>query len=157
MEECLPSNMKTEIQRLIDILEHTFEKNAWHGPAMMEVLTEIDERIVNKKLNDTHSILELVAHMTAWRNFVTERLLGNTSFEVSEEMNFPASSSWSQAVDSLRQSQSRLIDSLEKFPVERLNELVANRPYKFSTMAHGIIHHDLYHLGQIVLIKKIHQ
>ena len=156
MVECLPSNMKTEIQRLIDILEHTFEKNAWHGPSVMEVLTDIDAGIVNKKINDSHSILELVAHMTAWRNFVTERLLGNETFEVSEEMNFPIASSWSNEVSSLRQSQEKLIATLKKFPIERLHDVVPNRPYKFFTMAHGIIHHDLYHLGQIILIKRIH-
>ncbi len=148
--------MKTEIQKLGDILRHSFEKNAWHGPAVMEVLNSIDERIVHKKINTAHSILELVAHMTAWRVFVTERLQGNNSFEVSEEMNFPSSQAWHQVVDSLRASQEKLLVCLEKFPVEQLSEVVPNRPYKFFTMLHGIVHHDLYHLGQIVLIKKIH-
>ena len=148
--------MKTEVQKLSDILRHTFEKNAWHGLAVMEVINSIDESIVHKKFNSTHSIIELVAHMTAWRVFVTEELSGNVNYKVSEEMNFPVVESWHEAVDGLVVSQEKLLTSLEKFPDERLSEVVPNRPYKFFTMLHGIVHHDLYHLGQIVLIKKIH-
>jgi uncharacterized damage-inducible protein DinB len=148
--------MKTEVQKLGDILRHTFEKNAWHGLAVMEVLNSMDERIVYKKFNSTHSIIELVAHMTAWRTFVIEELSGNIEYKVSEEMNFPVIKSWQEAVDGLVASQEKLLTSLEKFPDERLSEVVPNRPYKFFTILHGIVHHDLYHLGQIVLIKKIH-
>ena len=149
--------MKTEVQKLGDILRHTFEKNAWHGLAVMEVLNAIDEHIIHNKFNATHSIIELVAHMTAWRVFVTKRMSGENDFEVSEEMNFPAIESWQKAVDGLVASQKMLLSALEKFPDDRLGEVVPNRPFKFFTMLHGIVHHDLYHLGQIVLIKKINE
>lgn len=149
--------MKTEIQKLCDILRHSFEGNAWHGPAVMEVLSVMDESIVTKKINTTHSILELVGHMTVWRTFVTQRLLDNESFEVTDEMNFSLPESWPKAINALRDSQEKLLHSLEQFPVERLTEVVPNLPFKFFTMINGIIHHDLYHLGQIVLIKRIHQ
>jgi uncharacterized damage-inducible protein DinB len=147
--------MKTEIQKIGDILRHTFEKNAWHGLAVMEVLNSIDEHIVHKKFNSTHSIIELVAHMTAWRTFVIEELSGNSEYKVSEEMNFPVIDTWQEAVYGLMTSQEKLLASLAKFPDERLGEVVPNRPYKFFTMLHGIVHHDLYHLGQIVMISKI--
>ena len=149
--------MKTEVQKLGDILRHTFEKNAWHGLAVMEVLNSIDEDIVHKKFNANHSIIELVAHMTAWRVFVTERLVGNINFDVNEEMNFPDIKSWQTAVDELVASQKKLLAALEKFSDDRLGEVVPNRSYKFFTMLHGIVHHDLYHLGQIVFIKKMHE
>lgn len=149
--------MKTEVQKLGDILRHTFEKNAWHGLAVMEVLNSMDEDIVHKKFNANHSIIELVAHMTAWRVFVTERLVGNINFDVSEEMNFPHIKSWQTAVDELVASQKKLLAALEKFSDDRLGEVVPNRSYKFFAMLHGIVHHDLYHLGQIVFIKKMHE
>lgn len=149
--------MKTEVQKLGDILRHTFEKNAWHGPAVMETLNSIDESTVHKKFNSTHSIIELVAHMTAWRIFVTEELSGNVNYKVSEEMNFPSVKSWQEAVDGLVASQEKLLTSLEKFPDERLSEVVPNKLYKFFTMLHGIVHHDLYHTGQIVLLNRMHQ
>lgn len=123
----------------------------------MEVLMDIDASIVYKKINTTHSIIELVGHMTFWRRLVTESLLGNKSFEVTDSLNFPVITDWLQALDSLRDSQTKLLQALAQFPSERLHEVVPNRPYKFFTMTHGIIHHDLYHLGQIVLLKRINE
>lgn len=83
-----------------------------------------------------------------------EKLRGNDSFELSEEQNFPKETGWSQALANLEQSQHNLITALESTPDERLQQVVPNRKFKFYTMLHGIIHHDLYHTGQIVLLKK---
>ena len=149
--------MKTETQKIGDLLRHSFEKNAWHGPAVLEVLTTVPESIVHTKINTTHSIIELVGHMTSWKRYVTEQLKGNESFEVNDALNFPGLTDWPQALDALQDSQRKLLDALEQFPPDRLRDVVPNRPFKFFTMLHGIIHHDLYHLGQIVLIKRIHE
>ena len=146
---------KTEIQRLIDTLSHTFEKNAWHGPAVLEVVEEVNADQANQRVGDSHSILELVMHMTAWRNFVCEKIEGNAEYDVNEAMNFPTEGSWTKAVEALKKSQTRLMKLLEQFPLEKLEEKVPGRPFKFSVMLHGIIHHDLYHTGQIVLLKKL--
>ncbi|HMP98341.1 MAG TPA: DinB family protein [Cyclobacteriaceae bacterium] len=144
----------SQIRKIINTLKHTYEKNAWHGPAVMETLAGIDAKDAQKKVGDSHSIIELVAHMTAWRNYVTEKLKGNASFELSDEQNFPKVKNWSEALKQLAQSQQELIQALEATPDERLNEKVPNREFKFYTMLQGIIHHDLYHLGQIQLMKK---
>ena len=83
-----------------------------------------------------------------------EKLRGNDSFELSEEQNFPKETGWSQALANLEQSQHNLITALESTPDERLQQVVPNRKFKFYTMLLGIIHHDLYHTGQIILLKK---
>lgn len=146
--------MKTEIQKITDILRHTFEKNAWHGPAVLEALEGVSGDVVFRKLGDSHSIIELVAHMTAWRNYVTEKLKGNASFELSDEQNFPEVKDWPAVLAGLHKSQTDLIAALQQTPDEKLREIVPGREFKFFTMLHGIIHHDLYHTGQIVLLKK---
>lgn len=144
----------SEIRKIINTLKHTYEKNAWHGPAVMETLAGIDAKDAQKKAGDSHSIIELVAHMTAWRNYVTEKLKGNAGFELSDEQNFPKADNWNETIAQLAQSQENLIQALEATPDERLSERVPGREFKFYTMLQGIIHHDLYHLGQIQLIKK---
>lgn len=146
--------VKTESKKIIDLLSHTFEKNAWHGPAVLEVLAEVSPEMAVTRIGESHSIIELVAHMTAWRNFVSEKLEGNTEFDLSESQNFPQATNWKTVLADLKQSQQRLLNALTQMPDERLQEKVPNRPFKFYTMLHGIIHHDLYHIGQIVLIKK---
>src|SRR5688572_4099256 len=101
--------MKTEIQKLTSLLQRTFEKYAWHGPSVMETLQNITQDIANNRLNNTHSIIELVAHMTAWRDFVISRLEGNNDFKVTDELNFPVVKDWTQVFTALQQSQTKLL------------------------------------------------
>jgi uncharacterized damage-inducible protein DinB len=148
--------MKTQITHLKSLLTKTFEKGAWHGPAVMEVLEEIDEKSAKLRLPNTHSIIELVAHMTAWRTFVVNKIQGDRGYMVSDAMNFPKPTGWLTALKKLEESQAKLVKALDQFPDSKLDELIPHDAYKctFSTLLHGIIHHDLYHIGQISLIKK---
>ena len=141
----------TNIGRLI---ENTFNGGAWHGPSLLEAIKEIPAAVAVRKNPASHSIIELVLHMASWRNFVTKRLLGENAFEVSDKENFPQSEDWDFAIEKIKKSQVDLLDALRKFPVERLVETVPAREYDFYTMLHGIIQHDIYHTGQVVLLKK---
>lgn len=138
----------------MNTLQHTFDKNAWHGPAVLEALEGITEEQSKARMGNSHSIIELVAHMTSWRNFVCEKLEGNDDFDVTEELNFPLPVTWRAEVLALKKSQDRLLKALAKTSAELLDQQVPGRLYKFRIMLQGIIHHDLYHTGQIVLLKK---
>ncbi len=148
--------MGTEIERIVRLLEKTFDKQPWYGDSMMTTLSGVDPGIANLKHGPTHSIIELVVHMVSWRTFVTKRLLGEDTFQVTDETNFPTPGSWDSAMNELQASQKSLIDALKKFPEERLAELVPNATHKYTfyTLIHGGIQHDIYHLGQIALLKK---
>lgn len=141
---------------LIRQLQKTFDKHAWHGPAVTEVLADVDQELALARLPGSHSIVELVNHMTAWRMHVISRMSGDLGYTVGEAENFPADTDWNAALHKLNKSQELLLKELSSFPESRLTELVpqASHKYTFNTMLHGIIHHDLYHIGQIVLIKK---
>jgi uncharacterized damage-inducible protein DinB len=82
--------------------------------------------------------------------------MGDSDFIVSDAMNFPVETDWLKAIDGLEKSQEQLLDAIAKFPAERLGELVPHAEFKYTyyTLLHGIIHHDLYHVGQISLIAK---
>jgi uncharacterized damage-inducible protein DinB len=148
--------MENEIRNIHKLLQRSFEKNAWHGPAVKEVLENITTELAHQRLPDSHSIIELVAHMTAWRIFVVKKLQGELEYKVKEEMNFPPATDWSQAMRELDESQAKLLEALKAFDDVKLHELVphSSHNYTYYTLLHGIIHHDLYHAGQIALIKK---
>jgi uncharacterized damage-inducible protein DinB len=148
--------MKTEVEKIIRLLNKSFDKGAWHGPTVREILAQVKSDNAFNRLPNTHSIIELVGHMTTWRNYVTSRILGNTDFTVSPDINFPSSSDWAEVLKDLEKSHTELIKASEDFPDEKLSELVpaASHKYTFYTMLHGIIHHDLYHAGQIIIINN---
>jgi uncharacterized damage-inducible protein DinB len=148
--------MKSEIERLTSLLQRTFEKNAWHGPAVKEVLEGITGEQALKRIGTTHSIIELVAHMTSWRIFVIRKLQGEDDYKVTDELNFPETTDWPRALRELDESQEKLLEAIRAFPEEKLGELVPHNTYRYTyyTLIHGILHHDLYHTGQLSLIKR---
>ncbi len=148
--------MATEIERITRLLEKTFDKQPWYGSSIMQVIKDMKPEITESRQGGAHSIIELVQHMTSWRNFTTKRLQGDTSYEVSEEMNFPKAITWEAAINNLCSSQQALVEATKKFPEERLRELVPSKTQKYTyyTLLHGIIQHDIYHLGQIAYIQK---
>jgi uncharacterized damage-inducible protein DinB len=148
--------LKTEKEKIRRLLERTFEKHAWHGPSLKETIEGVTQEQSLVRYPNTHSIIELVAHITSWRVYVAKRLEGDGNYEVSDELNFPKETNWQKAVDALNESQARLLKALDAFPEEKLNELSPHpsAKYTYYTLLHGIIHHDTYHAGQIKLIAK---
>jgi uncharacterized damage-inducible protein DinB len=147
----------TEVDRIARLLEKTFEKQPWYGSSIMEILKSVKPELASQRVGDAHAINELVEHMISWREFATRRLLGDNAFDVNDRTNFPVSESWQETLSKLQHSQEALMRTVRQFPSERLEEPVpSNRfRYTFYTLLHGIIQHDIYHLGQIALLNKV--
>lgn len=149
----------TESKRIAALLAKTYTGEAWHGPAVMEVLSDLGRSQWETRLGNSHSVIELVAHMITWRRFVIRQLQGDAAYKVTEAENFPKidtadADAWRGQLALLDHSQMELMALLENTPAEKLEEVVPGRSYSFYTMLHGIIQHDLYHLGQIILLGK---
>lgn len=142
-----------EIVRIHTLLKTSFDGQApWHGPSVMKVLAQVNPEKIHHPHNGSHSAAEL--HMVAWRNFVIHKLQGEDSYEVSESDNFPPPVPWPQAINRLLKSQEKLLLAVSAFPAHQLDDPVPHRSYSFAIMLHGIVHHDLYHLGQINLLTR---
>jgi uncharacterized damage-inducible protein DinB len=148
--------MSSELNHILTLLKSTFEKKAWYGSSVKEVLKDITPSQSPYRINNTHSIIELVAHMTAWRVFAVKKLEGDLGYTVTDEMNFPTPSDWDTTLKTLYKSQTKLVEAIHQFDPALLHQPVPNSSfgYTFFTLLNGIIHHDTYHIGQIVLIKK---
>lgn len=148
--------MDPEIQNMVSLLERTFEKGAWHGPSVKETIADISEKQAFTSLQHTHSIIELVAHMTAWRRYVIQKLAGDLAYSVTDDLNFPKPRVWAQTVTDLLSTHNELLKAFQGLPLSKLYQQVpwTHEPFTYYSILHGIIHHDLYHIGQINLIKK---
>jgi uncharacterized damage-inducible protein DinB len=148
--------MDRQIEHIVSLLKRTYEKDAWHGPSVQECLKNIHEEQAFNSVANTHNIIQLVAHMITWRKYVIHMLKGQATYKVDDASNFPAAEDWMQVLQQLDASQQDLLVAIGNFPAEKLHEQVPGKtsPLTFFTLIHGIIHHDLYHTGQIMLIKK---
>jgi len=152
--------MSTEIERIKGQMQKTFYSDAWHGGSVMEFLSEMGaEEAAARPLEARHSIWELVPHMETWKRVARYALEGNEIGRISPEEDWPAiedvsEESWAQMVENLNEEHEALVGALSRLSEERLGETVPGRSYSFYTLLHGVIHHDLYHLGQIAVLKE---
>lgn len=149
----------SECERIADQLHRAFEGNAWHGPAVLELLEDVDAATAAaKSVGDVHSIWELLLHVEAWDRAGMTRLSGKKC-QLKGKDNFPlvknaSESAWRAAVTQARRSHDQLVKMVEGLPEERLRERVPGKRYDFYHMLHGIVQHELYHAGQMAILKK---
>ena len=148
-----------ELIRTKDQIEKAFYGGAWHGPSVMETLEGITSaEALQKPVNGAHSIWEIVLHIDVWHKTVRERLLGFPSEPVGEDDWQPVKDkspkAWEQSVENLKRSLTELLDTLSGFDESKLLETTVGKDYSNYFMLHGLVQHDVYHAGQITLLKK---
>jgi uncharacterized damage-inducible protein DinB len=158
--------MENEITRLLDELQREHEGDPWHGSPLSKILAGIDaQQAARRPLAHAHSIWELVLHMTAWKNEVAQRAAGGAAGEPKEgdwpAVGDPSAERWRAALDRLEAAHRNLLAAIEAVPEERLFQPTndpRNRPLgtgvSYYVLLHGIVQHDVYHAGQIALLKK---
>jgi uncharacterized damage-inducible protein DinB len=146
--------------RIADQLKRAFEGDAWHGPAVLEVLEGVTARAAaSKPVPGAHSIWELVLHIAAWDGVIRRRMEGQ-ALQLSDEQDFPpvkdtSDSAWLSALENLKQRHAELTQAVLSMPDYRLISQVPGKDYDFYHMLHGAVQHELYHAGQIALLKKV--
>jgi uncharacterized damage-inducible protein DinB len=155
MTECM-----TEAARIADQLRRAFEGDAWHGPALLELLADVDaSTAASHPLPDTHSVWELVLHIAAWDDAVTRRIAAGKAVQLNSAENFPpvkdkSRAAWKKTVAHLKKTHAALIKTVTTLPDRRLRERVPGKKYDIYFMLHGVAQHELYHAGQIAILKK---
>jgi len=150
----------TEIERIVDQLQKAIDGRAWHGPPLMPLLSDVDaQQAVARPLKERHTIWELVLHINAWRDKVRRVLVGEEMESLPEEEDWPpvddtSDEAWAKAVEELKRVHEVLIEVVSGFSESRLDETVPGASYTFYNMLHGLVQHDLYHAGQMAILKK---
>jgi uncharacterized damage-inducible protein DinB len=150
----------TETERIADQLLRAYEGNAWHGPSLGEVLAGVTaEQAIARPIATAHSIWEIVLHIAQWESVVARRLAGEVAVQVPPEEDWPrvnatSEEAWHEALQALEQGNRRLREAIASFPEPKLAQTVAGSNDTFYVMLHGVVQHDLYHAGQIALLKK---
>lgn len=140
-------------------MQNIFDGAAWHGASVMEIISKIDAKDAFQESAHIHRICELVQHVVAWRTFAIKRLEGDTNYEVTQHENWKDfriqnEEAWEEIKTSLLQSQEALIEALSATNDDRLSDIVENKAYDYYTLIHGVMQHDLYHLGEIALLAR---
>lgn len=149
----------SEIERIEQQLRLAFEGGAWHGPGVLETLEGVSARqAAAHPVAGAHSIWELVVHIAAWEDACRRRLGGDRA-ELSTDEDWPliadiTEAGWATTKAALIEGHHKLRESIARLTDARLDEpILQNMPSVYVTL-HGVIQHDLYHAGQIAILKK---
>jgi uncharacterized damage-inducible protein DinB len=149
----------TEGERIAEQHRRAYQGEAWHGPAVFELLDGMSAaRAAARPIAKGHSIWELVLHLTSWERIVRSRFVGEP-IDATPEVDWPApgratAAAWKGAVQALHEESEALRVVLARSTDEKLATPRAAGSGTFYDLAHGEIQHALYHAGQIAILKK---
>jgi hypothetical protein len=148
------------MSRIADLLARAGGGDAWHGPSVASLLAGVTAaQATAHPIPGAHSIWELVRHIAVWERVVARRLMGAVAEPTTEE-DWPLvpegadDRAWRADLAQLARARADLGETLLAFDEGKLGDLVPGRSYSYYVMAHGAVQHDLYHAGQIALLKK---
>jgi uncharacterized damage-inducible protein DinB len=154
-----------ESTRIAELLLRTFEGDPWHGSSTRALLADVTARdAARRPAGQAHSIWELVLHMTGWADEVRRRIGGRAAQdpdggdwppvpEVSDAAWAAAVARLTEAHHALAAAVRRLSDAELEAPVTDLRDPAAGSGLSRYLTLHGLIHHTVYHSGQIGLVK----
>jgi hypothetical protein len=147
-----------EVEFLVDQLKTTTSGDSWHGPCLVKTLDGIDLHDAGTRyLESRHTIWELTNHITYWLEEVYKSVKDVTDLN-HEGNDWPemgtTAEEWARSSNRLEESVNMLADELASWTNEGIARTVPGSNFTFKQMVHGLIHHNLYHAGQINIMKK---
>jgi uncharacterized damage-inducible protein DinB len=149
----------SEINRILDQMDRAFSGEAWHGPDLMLLLKGVSAEDASKHpVAGAHSIWELVNHIAAWNTIVQQKSKGEP-VNVTTELDWPpvwevSEVAWKRSLATLAENRTRLRNYVKTVRDDQLDERVQRENYSQYVLLHGSVQHDLYHAGQIAVLKK---
>jgi hypothetical protein len=148
--------MRELLEVLLANLEGAYEKRGWHGPTLRGALRGLHaEDVAWRPAKGAHNIWELTAHAAYWKYVARRRLTGGRiKFALPGSNWFAApaqidDAAWQGLVRMLEDEHRQLRDVIAALTDAELRDLKKQR------LVYGVAAHDVYHAGQIQLVKRL--
>lgn len=159
----MPGRTNSEIQLLVDLIDQAYDKRAWHGTNLKGSVRRLTagEAAWRPGLG-RHNIWEIIVHAAYWKYTIRRRLLGEKrgSFPLKgsnwfERPDGGSAATWEQDLKLLEETHHSMREAVAMLSPSLLHKQTAKSKYTNAQVIYGIASHDLYHAGQIQLIKRL--
>jgi hypothetical protein len=153
-----------EVRLLVGVLDAAFSGHGWQGATLTGALRGLTaKQALKRPAPGRHNVWELTLHAAYWKYVVCQRLTGSTERGAFPRgpSNFPAipgkpdDRAWRDDVRLLKQMHARLRAAVKALPPRMLGKRSPSGKWTYAEMIYGIAAHDLYHTGQIQLVKRL--
>ena len=139
---------------LVDALDYAFDRRSWHGPNLMGALRGVGATEASRRVAGRKTIWEQALHAAYWKQRVLSKVAGPSRFprpgsDWPPPPAEPTEAAWRADVDLLGELHRRLRSAVASMPPERLGDR------QLIWLIHGAAAHDLYHAGQIRLLRRM--
>lgn len=154
-----------ELALLLRILDEAYEKRAWHGPNLKGSLRGLGAQEASWRPGpDRHNIWEIAVHAAYWKYAIRRRLTGDKrgAFPLEGSNWFarpdvPTDKAWRADVAMLEDEHRRLRATVAKLSPTALSVKPHGSKHPTDTLVSGGAAHDVYHAGQIQLLKRLYR
>ena len=154
---------RVRIDLLLEVVDQAYNRRAWHGTNLRGSIRGLSPAEADRRpAAGRHNIREVVLHVAYWKYAVWRKLTG------AKRGLFPLAGSnwfrrpvpggppeWKEAVDLLDRMHGQLRDAVAAISDADLAGKPAGTRYTRATLIYGAASHDLYHAGQIQLLKRL--
>ncbi len=151
----------SEATTLAAMLKSVVDGPAWHGPSAMETIEAMSaEQARRKPIKGSHSAWELALHMIAWQEYAIRVVDGSKEAPLDGDADWPklpeppSDVAWDTAKRKLEGGMRELRERVIHLDEARMRERVPGRDFPLKVLLNGLVHHHVYHVGQIALLKK---
>lgn len=149
-----------ESLRIKTLFANQYNGDPWLGVNITSKLNEITaEQAAFKFSTQTNSIWEILNHIIGWRELVLRGIPEKGYISPSHNCFLPVKNTskleWEHTLVRLKDSQDDWLNFLDKLDSKILEEKFSDKHYNHYELILGVLHHDIYHLGQISLLLRI--
>lgn len=155
--------MDARIDLLLQILDQAYDRRAWHGTNLRGSIRGLTlKEALWRPAADRHNIWEIVLHAAYWKFCVRRHVSGN------RDLKFPRQGSnwfdlpepglaaqYKADVALLGREHAALRKAVGGLPASRLKKMPPGLTWRYEQYIYGIASHDLYHAGQIQILKRL--
>jgi hypothetical protein len=150
---------------LVRLIDEAFDHRSWHGTNLRGAIRGVGaEAAAWRPSHDRHNIWELVVHAAYWKYAVRRRLrqekrgsfpLGGSNWWTRPTGGAASEGEWRADVRLLTEMHKALRQTVAELPERALAKRAAGSPFDNVSLITGAAAHDLYHAGQIQLLKRL--
>jgi uncharacterized damage-inducible protein DinB len=155
----------SSIHLLLKLIDEAYEKRTWHGPNLRGALRGLSAKEAAWRPGPKrHNIREIVVHAAYWKYTVRRRILGEKrgSFPLKGSNWFrrpeiASDKEWKNDVKMLETMHREMRRAIMGLRQSDLRKRPGGSKYTNEAMIYGVAFHDVYHAGQIQLLKRLHK
>jgi DinB family protein len=157
-----------EVTQLVAILDQAYNKPSWHGANLRGSLRRVTAaQAAWRPAPARHNIWEIAVHAAYWKYAAARRFTGDArgSFPLKGSNWFrrpdgnarPLDKAWKADLALLDAAHAVLREAVTRLSARDLGRTPAGKKVSNFVLLSGIAAHDLYHAGQIQLLKRLTQ